>query len=270
MGLERHPQEGCDCELEPALLPLAGRSRFRRPSWYEARKNLLLANLAPAMVAAHGVFDGPSIDFHQWAIAKREAARNSTEVREQFVRYIFGTLVSWGMHRMGEGGAKMPRFSVFRTSVVEHAWPSILDLWDAGQLSTREEWVTLCQAFHAIRASTTNSRLVSSSKVLAHLLPRSVCVIDRQYTLGFLGQRNTYANGLRGEPGFEWRLFREIHEQLFYPLIGDPSFAAATAQWPPPAEGQAAAMFETPLRAADTIIVGYQRSIGQEPDPGAA
>ncbi|MGA0601528.1 hypothetical protein ACO2Q3_12565 [Caulobacter sp. KR2-114] len=250
----------CACDREPARLPQP-RSRLRQVRCYEEHRIRLLGQLPQAMAAAHGVFGGPSLDLPVWAAEARGTARNGDAERDRFLREVYGTLLAWGMHRMGERGATMPRFETFRASILS-VWPLLEALWDVRRPQTQAQWSALCRVFHAAEASTTNSRLVANAKVLALLLPDAVAVIDREYTLRFLGLRNVYTYGThpdRAAPCFEWRLFREIHECFFYPLVDDPNFQTAVQQWPAPQEGQEPAMMGTPLRAADSMVVGFQR-----------
>ena len=58
-------------------------------------------------------FRGPSLYFHKRALATRKPLGSI-----QHLEYVYATLTSWGMHRMGKGGSKMQPFDVFRTSVL--------------------------------------------------------------------------------------------------------------------------------------------------------
>src|SRR5438445_11215162 len=59
-------------------------------------------------------FRGPSLYFHHRALQTRQSPDALTHLE-----YVYATLASWGMHRMGKGGSKMQRFDIFRQSV-EH------------------------------------------------------------------------------------------------------------------------------------------------------
>ena len=53
-------------------------------------------------------FRGPSLYFHQRALATRESPSSLPHLE-----YVYATLASWGMHRMGKGGSKMQPFTLF-------------------------------------------------------------------------------------------------------------------------------------------------------------
>jgi hypothetical protein len=54
-------------------------------------------------------FHGPSLYFHRRALESWDYPDLS-----RHLEYIYATLASWGMHRMGRGGAKMLDFETFR------------------------------------------------------------------------------------------------------------------------------------------------------------
>lgn len=138
-------------------------------------------------------FGGPSIYFHRKALEWRE----KDFLSEKHIEYIYAVLTSWGMHRMGKRGAKMPSFDVFKESVMLHT--PILEQMK----KLRIETITQEQLDHVLPQVTDvcfqikasigqmvnglekRSKIVSSSKVLAHILPDLICPIDRQYTLTF-------------------------------------------------------------------------------------
>ena len=56
-------------------------------------------------------FGGPSLYFHRRALKTRQPPASP-----QHLEYVYATLASWGMHRMGSGGSKMRAFDEFRAS----------------------------------------------------------------------------------------------------------------------------------------------------------
>ncbi len=69
-------------------------------------------------------FTGPSLYFHKKAI---EMARNDLWfLSNRHIEYIYATLASWGMHRMGSRGAKMPYFEKVGNEEENHFKESIL------------------------------------------------------------------------------------------------------------------------------------------------
>jgi len=57
-------------------------------------------------------FRGPDLYFH-----RRTLEMANSHNFELYLEFIYATLVSWGMHRMGKGGPKMQSFDVFKRSV---------------------------------------------------------------------------------------------------------------------------------------------------------
>ncbi len=152
-------------------------------------------------------FSGPSIYFHQEAL---KCCRNEKEfLGKRHIEMIYATLVAWGMHRMGKSGAKMPDFDVFKKSIldkkqklqqlktirIEKVQEKALDdiIGRLKELIFKED---------GINASETNSRIVSGTKVLAHILPDIVPPMDRNYTAAYFGiniqnsSQNLFDNGM--------------------------------------------------------------------------
>lgn len=57
-------------------------------------------------------FRGPSLYFHLRALETRQSIATRTHLE-----YVYATLASWGMHRMGKGGSKMQSFDTFCRSI---------------------------------------------------------------------------------------------------------------------------------------------------------
>lgn len=57
-------------------------------------------------------FGGPSLYFHRRSLDTRQSPASLSHLE-----YVYATLSSWGMHRMGTGGSKMRSFSAFRASI---------------------------------------------------------------------------------------------------------------------------------------------------------
>src|SRR3989338_8691006 len=67
-------------------------------------------------------FTGPSLYFHRRAIARRSQVPRSRLAQDKlFTEYVYATLASWGMHRMGAGGAKLVSFKQFADSLRQQA-----------------------------------------------------------------------------------------------------------------------------------------------------
>ena len=57
-------------------------------------------------------FGGPSLYFHHRALATRQSPASLAHLE-----YVYATLASWGMHRMGTGGSRMRPGDDFRDSI---------------------------------------------------------------------------------------------------------------------------------------------------------
>ncbi|MDP3014499.1 MAG: hypothetical protein Q8M92_09670, partial [Candidatus Subteraquimicrobiales bacterium] len=126
-------------------------------------------------------FSGPSLYFHQRALETRQAPTSLTHLE-----YVYATLSSWGMHRMGKGGSKMQNFDTFRRSVE----PLQDVLSEAQRFDFREmnnqKWALLEQIFKGINVMASGTSIVGNSKVMHHMSPNIVPPIDREYTLKYL------------------------------------------------------------------------------------
>lgn len=144
---------------------------------------------------------------------------------ERYLEYIYATLVSWGMHRMGSGGSKMLAFDEFKNSV-----DGLKDEIHAAQNInfqdiTESDWAVLEKIFKNLKIMKTGTSLVGNSKVMAHMMPNIVPPIDRAYTLRYLKENVT--NGHE----HEWPLMRNIIENFFIPVARDKKFAAHAKNW---------------------------------------
>jgi hypothetical protein len=135
-------------------------------------------------------FTGPSTYFHRKVI---NLIRASDLIRlledEHFIEYVYATLSSWGMHRMGTGGSKMRDFRDFMDSIASSR-RLFLEL-EKSKLNTlvdedrKRVFDLLSNLFTNLKVMESESNLVGNSKVIHHLLPDLVPPIDRQYTLRF-------------------------------------------------------------------------------------
>ena len=136
-------------------------------------------------------FGGPSIYFHQKALEWQQ----KDFLSERHLEYVYAMLASWGMHRMGKTGAKMPNYKDFKESILSVkneliSWRE-LRIEKLGKKELDTLLPKLTEVCFNIVATTSDSKLVSSSKTLAHILPNLVCPIDREYTLTFFyGNKN--------------------------------------------------------------------------------
>ena len=65
------------------------------------------------------VFTGPSVFFHVETLRQRRshASLRTAIIDRSLLVSIYATLTSWGMHRMGPGGAKLVAFDLFAGSI---------------------------------------------------------------------------------------------------------------------------------------------------------
>jgi len=157
-------------------------------------------------------FSGPSVYFHRRTIEMRQSAAPSECVADvRFLELLYATLTSWGMHRLGPGNTKLVDFDTFSAVVaaqidnieaLEH-----LKLCDIADDELPELTRRLWEIIANLRVGVGETRIVSGSKTLHHILPDLIPPIDRQYTLRFFYD-NTMING--GDA----RVFREI-----FPLL---------------------------------------------------
>lgn len=150
-------------------------------------------------------FSGPSLYFHLKAVQLANPVIN-----EQQIKFIYATLASWGMHRMGPNGAKMNDFKIFSDSIcsvsalISELFPNVL--------SSFIEWSKLEILFELIKSMNGATQLIGNSKTLAHLLPNLIPPVDRQYTLTFL-QNHKNINVT-----YQKRLYIHLLQDFFQPL----------------------------------------------------
>ncbi len=152
-------------------------------------------------------FPGPSLYFHLRTISRLRSHRDANSVLEdeRYFEYLYATLTSWGLHRMGPGNAKLTDFDLFSKSarelfgrVSELFGRSILNVSELFgrsilNLSDREAHEAATVIGEAIGCQTglTKSKtvLVANSKAIHHFLPDLVPPVDRAYTLKFFFER---------------------------------------------------------------------------------
>jgi hypothetical protein len=134
-------------------------------------------------------FGGPSIYFHKEAIK----AINTDFLGKRHLEMIYAMLPAWGMHRMGDMAAKVVDYTIFieeinknrdELNVLKNKTLQEVDINDIVELINEK-----------IHVSTSNSYLVSSTKVLHHIIPNIISPIDRQYSIRFINEnKNHFSN----------------------------------------------------------------------------
>jgi len=193
-------------------------------------------------------FRGPSLYFHKRSLE----ARNSTNF-SLYLEYIYATLASWGMHRMGKGGSKMQSFDVFQKSV-ERIRDDIKEAENINFHSVNnEDWKLLSKIFMNINVMASGTTIVGNSKVMAHLLPDIIPPIDREYTLKFL-KGNT---NIKNDIFYEWRLMKEIISDFFIPVAVDQNFNSLSQGW---ISNQSQYPWDTSaLKVIDNLVIGVRK-----------
>jgi hypothetical protein len=66
-------------------------------------------------------FGGPSLYFHYACIRKFAQVPIADKLDNlQFYEYLYATLASWGMHRMGDTATKLQNFAEFKSQIFAH------------------------------------------------------------------------------------------------------------------------------------------------------
>lgn len=181
-------------------------------------------------------FGGPSVFFHVktiQALARHPTAVDALE-DDLFFDYLYATLASWGLHRMGPGNTKLAEIDELKASFRAQASAIARVQQFRIERLGPDDMAKVAEAAWAIianlRVGIGETVLVANSKALHHLLPDLVPPIDRNYTLRFfVGRRHIY-RGRDAELLFRaiYPLFHEIavrcageiHEVLAKPLQG--------------------------------------------------
>lgn len=193
------------------------------------------------------VFGGPSLHFH---LKSLEAAR--AQDFERFAEYVYAVLPSWGMHRMG-GGPKMLEFSEFHSSL-KAVWAMALRLQEKMPTDLgASDWASLRAVFCGIRCMASGTSLVGNSKVIAHLLPKLVPPVDREYTLNFLFRHSQIKNGIE----VEWGKLVQILEGFFYPVAQSSLFQSKAEEWL--RHGDRFKWDTSALKIVDNLVIGLSK-----------
>jgi hypothetical protein len=181
---------------------------------YQYLKNNYSKYLGPAKDIG-GFFGGPSLHFHIRALS--EISRNF--LGEDHIEMIYATLVSWGMHRMGNTKTKMVCFTKFKHSILTYK-TELTDLKgirieDISTADLPEIIKRLSAICFKLKTSKSNARIVGNSKTLAHILPNLVPPIDRQYTIRFFTcEPGTFLN--KKEKFKPVQNFKDLEEEKFF------------------------------------------------------
>ena len=162
-------------------------------------------------------YPGPGVYFHVKAIMARRSHASAVDALadDQFFDYLYATLVSWGLHRMGPGYTKLVDIrslkSSFRQQRGRIAQIDMLRMEEVGYDEVNDVATSVWEILRELKVGIGKTLLVANSKALHHLLPDLVPPIDRNYTLNFFVGRPYIRRG-RDADYFRalFPLFREI------------------------------------------------------------
>ncbi|HEY5651562.1 MAG TPA: helix-turn-helix domain-containing protein [Acidimicrobiia bacterium] len=231
----------------------------RRATRIAERTDRLIESMRQSLevFASERPFTGPSLYFHYRTIelVRRLGSMNNILAGSTVLEYLYATLTSWGMHRMGPGGAKLTEFDRFADGIRSHETAltglqrlRISDLTDHDIPQVADQ---IWELIRSLDASTSGSFLVAGSKTLHHLLPDLVPPIDRQYTGRFFF----------GTSGKQWAMgeetaFREMFPQM---VRATQEGTDAIQEYLRQPDGY---MATSVTKVLDNAIVGYMKTEG--------
>lgn len=235
----------------PPIAQPPGHRRIRRAARASQNVEALIVNFNGYLAAfeAYELFEGPSLYFHVKALQRRYKASSAATLLqdELFLEYVYAVLPSWGMHRMGKQAAKVPDFKTFAgalqacESQIDRLWH--LDITSLDQAESDDIGQQLWDIIATLRSSTSNSRLVSGSKTLHHVLPALMPPIDREYTFRFFTGQKLLGNSEEGPFLSWWPHFCEIGRRCASEIRS--------------AVGRPKLMATAPSKVIDNAIVGF-------------
>lgn len=203
-------------------------------------------------------FSGPSLYFHHKTLNCLQTYRSASEAicSDELFDWLYATLASWGMHRMGKGNTKLRDLKEIKESVrAQSASIALLQNLSLIGITTHEVdrishelWKLLSE----LTVSIAQAQIVANSKVLHHLLPRLMPPIDRTYTFNFFYSRNMLS--IPEEDAF-FEMFSRFH-----------SIALANKDIIKQLVGQGWNTSET--KVIDNAIVGYVIEVLQVSETG--
>ena len=216
-------------------------------SQYQQKISDILANVHQYHSAYYSAktFGGPSLYFHRRSLDSRDSAKSTV-----FLEYIYATLASWGMHRMGMGGSKMQAFAIFKESI-EQLREKIKEARKIEYSKiTDDNWKLVEDVFKGIKIMASGTSIVGNSKVMAHLIPNIVPPIDREYTLKYLRGNTNIMNGL----DVEWSLMKGILSEFFIPIAKDNKLVTQAKIW---IDNQEKYPWDTSIfKVIDNLLIG--------------
>jgi hypothetical protein len=141
-------------------------------------------------------FSGPCLYFHCKTLNCLCTYSSASEAifSDELFDWLYATLASWGMHRMGKGNTKLRDIEQIKASVRAQsgAIASLqnLSLLELSPAAVNRVSYELWKLLSSLSISIAEAQIVANSKVLHHLFPSLVPPIDRTYTFHFFYNRN--------------------------------------------------------------------------------
>jgi hypothetical protein len=204
------------------------------------------------------LFTGPSLYFHLKTLDLLHKHKSPADaLRDQsFLESLYATLTAWGLHRMGPGGAKLVDFPVmvasFRELEQHIGTLSSFAVWQLGSDQVETVAVRIWEVISALKIGSAETKIVSGSKALHHLLPELVPPIDREYTLRFFFNNKSLYQG-------DHAAFQEMF----------PYFHLVAIQCRDKIERRIGhGMNTSPTKVIDNAVVGFVRTCLKPDSPG--
>ena len=215
----------------------------------KARDIIANADVFHAAYYRAETFGGPSLYFHRRALSSRLPPGDKIHLE-----YVYATLASWGMHRMGKRGSKMQNFSVFSRSI-GLLLPKIAEVqqYDLKEMKD-DNWLVIKEIFQGIRVMASGTSLVGNSKVMHHMMPNIVPPIDREYTLTYLHGNTNIKNDLE----YEWVVMKNIITEFFIPIVINDQFSERAKTWISKRE-DSFPWDTSPLKVVDNLVIGSRK-----------
>ena len=178
----------------------------------EERIKLLIENFSGYVEEFNrrNLFTGPSVYFHNKTleILRRHSKPSKALSDDLFFDYLYATLASWGLHRMGQIPTKLLDLDEikesFRSMKLQIFRLEDFKITNIPKGKLENVISKLWEILSNVKVSGSNTRLVANSKALHHIIPDLMPPIDRQYTLKFFN----YTDLKRDK---EEAIFREIY-----------------------------------------------------------
>ena len=200
-------------------------------------------------------FSGPSEYFYINKIINVTKKGDYDRVfTKEFIEFIYATLASWGMHRMGpeNKGAKMNYFSFFEKCIMNNK-DKVVKLKDFK--IDKIEYIVIIEDIKKLYLSLwplmkSKSKLVATTKVMHFLLPHLIPPMDREYTMKFFGKQLPIIKSINDGKNINEEM--EIFEFVFKKI----SYISKKVDW---SKFSFSEFSPTIPKAIDNAIVGYIR-----------